>query len=171
MTDGEDEKATTAKTGAGRDGTTGAGTTAADTTETQTTTGISPDGSTTIVEVTLGETTSIATATAATTTVTSAGGARRGAQRLLDAPVRTPAPGLALHLRPRRPKTRQNPTLLRRVCLPPPRTRSRMRTGRALYSNTTSRPRLVSPSSGGGCMFSKVASKSVRAFSLSLPLR
>ena len=164
MTDREEETATLA--------TTGAGMTAADTMETQTTTGRGPGGrrSTAIVGATVGETTSFQTATAATITATSGGAALRGAQRLLDAPGHTPPHGLALHPQPRRPKTKLSLTLPRRDCSLPRRTRSRMRTERALCSSTTSRPRLVSPSSDGGCTFSRVTSKSVRAlFSLSPP--
>jgi hypothetical protein len=107
---------------------------------------------------------------------TSAGILLSGALRPLDvpvrilAPVRTPETAIATSrarnrpLRRLRPRTKGNPTLPRQACSPQRRTQSRIRTERARCSSITSRQRLASPLSDGGCTFSRATSKSVRPF-------
>jgi hypothetical protein len=99
------------------------------------------------------------------------------ALHLLDAPVlilipvRIPAPAASRarrHPPRRRRRTKGSLTLPRRACSLQRRTRSRIRTERARCSSITNLPRLASPSSGGGCTFSRATNKSVRPFCLSI---
>lgn len=61
------------------------------------------------------------------------------------------------------PKTRPSPISRHQACLPPRRTRSSIRTERALCLNTMNRLRLADLLLGGGFTFLRVMSKSVRS--------
>lgn len=122
----------------------------------------------TVIEptVTDRETGGTKTVTAATTSAEALHGG--GAPPPLAAPVRIPLPlpTLVLHPPPPpRPKTKPSRISHRRVCSRPRRTRSGRRTGRARCSSIMSRLRLASRLLGGGFMFLRAMSKSVRLLS------